>query len=615
MKDKLKEKLGFHKKGFELMAMVHKTDSSTIPLAMLSAVVEAIYPYIGLFFSAAIIDHLLSKEFKTAIFLTILMISSDFLVGLLVDLLKQICDYKSKESLNNMKILIRKKAFELDYETMEKADVLQKISSSEFTMNMYGGVGYLIIKYKEMLGALLSAITAIVLVINLCISKPLKTAAFMKLASLPFSIISFIIFFVFLFMITNKKNLYYGKKQETNFNSHIKAEQQIQYMVMDVFFDYTKGKYIRIFGMKEMLLDIFDYWKKPTRKVYENMCEYEKNSLLLDSIIGGVFTIYTYMLVLIKILAGAVSVGSFTKYTGAFSQFNQSIMDMQSKNTEIRKICSYLSSFIDFMKLENKRETGTIPIEKRLDNEYEIEFHDVSFSYPGSSEKVLDRVSCKVTLKDKIAVVGCNGAGKTTFIKLLCRLYDPTEGVITLNGIDIKKYDYESYIKLFGVVFQDFSLFAFPIRENIAASKELDEGKIWDSLQKAGIKERIEAMPMKLSTPLYKYDEGGMEVSGGEAQKLAIARAIYKDAPFVVLDEPTAALDPISEYEIYSRFDELVKDKTSIYISHRMSSCRFCDDIIVFEHGKIIERGSHEQLMEEDGAYSNLWNAQAQYYT
>ena len=209
-----------------------------------------------------------------------------------------------------------------------------------------------------------------------------------------------------------------------------------------------------------------------------------------------------------------------------------------------------------------------------------------------------------------------NGSGKTTMIKLLCRLYDPTEGYITLNGIDIQKYDYEDYLKLFSVVFQDFKLFSFSVGENVAASVDYDEDKVWSSLEKAGMLERVKAMPKGLKTPVYKdFEEDGVEISGGEAQKIAIARALYKDAAFVILDEPTASLDPIAEHEIYSRFNDMVKDKTAVYISHRLSSCRFCDRILAFDNGQLIQDGSHEELLENpEGKYSELWNAQAQYY-
>ncbi|MDD6795823.1 MAG: ABC transporter ATP-binding protein, partial [Clostridiaceae bacterium] len=205
---------------------------------------------------------------------------------------------------------------------------------------------------------------------------------------------------------------------------------------------------------------------------------------------------------------------------------------------------------------------------------------------------------------------------KTTFIKLLCRLYDPTEGEILLNGINIKKYNYKEYLSLFSVVFQDFKLFSFSLSQNVASSVDYDEELVIDSLNKSGFSEKLEKLDKGIDTPLYKdFDEEGVEISGGEAQKIAIARALYRNAPFVILDEPTAALDPISEFEIYSRFKDLVGDKTAVYISHRLSSCRFCDDIAVFEDGRIIQRGNHDELLKnKDGKYYELWNAQAQYY-
>lgn len=266
------------------------------------------------------------------------------------------------------------------------------------------------------------------------------------------------------------------------------------------------------------------------------------------------------------------------------------------------------------MERENLRHTGTIPVEKRKDHKYEIEFHNVGFCYPSSDTFILKNVNAKINNKSKLAVVGPNGAGKTTFIKLLCRLYDPTEGYITLNGIDIRKYDYDEYLSLFGVVFQDFYLFASSIAENVAASKDYREEVVKEKLEKSGVYPYVATLEKGIESIIENGDEDATDLSGGQGQKISIARALYKDAPFVILDEPTAALDPISEAEIYEKFDEMVENKTSIYISHRMSSCRFCDDIIVFEDGKITERGHHDVLLEKAGLYSKLWNAQAQYY-
>ncbi len=200
-------------------------------------------------------------------------------------------------------------------------------------------------------------------------------------------------------------------------------------------------------------------------------------------------------------------------------------------------------------------------------------------------------------------------------IKLLCRLYDPTEGEIRLNGVDVRKFDYREYMELFSVVFQDFSTFDFSVAENVAVSSEYDDDQVRDCLERAGFGERLEMLEQGISTYVGEQYDDGVKLSGGEKQKIAIARALYRDSPFILLDEPTAALDPVAEFEIYSAFNQMVGTKTAVYISHRLSSCRFCEDIVVFDGGEIVQRGSHEKLMEkEDGLYHQMWTAQAQYY-
>lgn len=256
-------------------------------------------------------------------------------------------------------------------------------------------------------------------------------------------------------------------------------------------------------------------------------------------------------------------------------------------------------------------------MEKRDDNDYSIEFKDVSFKYPNTDVYALRHINLKFKIGEKLAVVGMNGSGKTTFIKLLCRLYDPTEGVILLNGVDIRKYNYQEYLSVFSVVFQDFRLFAFSLGQNVAADARFNRSKAEACLKEAGFGKRLSEMPEGLETCLYHdFDKNGVEISGGEAQKIAIARALYKNAPFIVLDEPTAALDPVSEYEVYRKFNEISGGKTAIYISHRLASCRFCDNILVFNEGQIVQHGTHEALLAQpSGKYAELWNAQAQYYT
>ena len=246
----------------------------------------------------------------------------------------------------------------------------------------------------------------------------------------------------------------------------------------------------------------------------------------------------------------------------------------------------------------------------------EIEFKDVSFKYPNTEKYILKNVSATIKAGEHVAIVGQNGAGKTTFIKLLCHLYDNYEGKILINGREAGEYSFMGYIRLLSVVFQDFRLFAFTIKENVTVfqDKKVDLEEIYKI---AGIEDWITSLEEKDSTHIYKmFVENGVEPSGGQAQKLAIARALYKNAPIVVLDEPTAALDPISEYEVYKNFDKLVHGKTAIYISHRLSSCRFCDRIIVLEDGSVVEEGSHEKLIENTkGLYFKMYNTQAKHYS
>ena len=251
-----------------------------------------------------------------------------------------------------------------------------------------------------------------------------------------------------------------------------------------------------------------------------------------------------------------------------------------------------------------------------LSNGFEIEFNNVSFKYPKSDNYALQNINLKINNGEKLAVVGRNGSGKTTFIKLLCRLYDVDEGEILINGTNIKEYTRESLNSLYSVVFQDYKILSLTVAENICVGVGDLDDPLKNALKNADIYDRINTMPQREKTYLYKdLDKSGVEISGGEAQKLALARALYKDSPIVILDEPTAALDPIAENEIYSRFNFFVKNKTAIYISHRLSSCAFCDRIAVFDSAELIETGTHNALVSANGRYAVLWNAQVKYYT
>lgn len=337
----------------------------------------------------------------------------------------------------------------------------------------------------------------------------------------------------------------------------------------------------------------------------------------LGSSLSAVLTGLVYVFVCLKAWAGAFGVGSVTQYVGTVTALSTNISTLVENVGILKSNTTFMRTIYQFLDIPNQMYQGSLTTEKRSDRQYEVEFRDVSFKYPGSDVWALRHVNMKFKVGERMAVVGENGSGKTTFIKLLCRLYDPQEGQILLNGIDIRKYNYRDYMDLFSVVFQDFQLLAQPLGNNVAGSQTYDRPKVRQALIDAGFGDRLNSLPHGLDTMLFKeFAEDGVDVSGGEAQKIAIARALHKNAPFIVLDEPTAALDPIAEAEIYAKFNDIAGDKTAIYISHRLSSCKFCDEIAVFDHGQVIQQGTHDALLaDEGGKYYALWMAQAQYYT
>ncbi|MDE7132499.1 MAG: ABC transporter ATP-binding protein/permease [Lachnospiraceae bacterium] len=336
----------------------------------------------------------------------------------------------------------------------------------------------------------------------------------------------------------------------------------------------------------------------------------------LSGAVSQVFVGVAYIFVALKALGGAFGVGRVVQYVSAVIALSGGLSTLIETLGDLRNNTSFLRTVFEFLDMPNKMEQGDMAVSQNSGKGYEIEFRNVSFKYPGQKDYALSNVSMTFHAGQRLAVVGTNGSGKTTFIKLLCRLYDPTEGEILLNGIDIRKYNYHEYIQLFSVVFQDFKLLSFELGQNVAGSMNVDSDKAVQCLQKAGFGIRLDKLTHGLSTVIYKeFDGEGVDISGGEAQKIALARALYKGAPFIILDEPTAALDPIAEFEVYSSMNQMIGEKSAVFISHRLSSCRFCHDIVVFHEGRLVQRGSHDVLVSDEfGMYYRLWSAQAQYY-
>ena len=313
-------------------------------------------------------------------------------------------------------------------------------------------------------------------------------------------------------------------------------------------------------------------------------------------------------------------ISDFVLYVALVGRFHESVGYITWVYSSIRGNCLMINDFRNFMDWQEDFESydeNTGKLKELPKNNFEFRFDNVSFKYPGHDNYVLKNVNLTIKNGMKLAVVGANGAGKTTFIKLMMKLYEPTQGRILLNGIDIREYDRESYFKLFSPVFQNVECFAMPIWQNVSFAKEeaTDMNRVSKVLEQSGLKEKIDSYEHGMRTNLLKiFDKEGIDLSGGEKQRLAMARALYKSGNVVLLDEPTAALDALAEDRMYREFENMIQNKTAVFISHRLGSTRFCDKIAMFEDGTVVEEGTHEELIEKDGKYAYMFHIQSQYY-
>lgn len=505
----------------------------------------------------------------------------------------------------------------MKFKNTEDTDVLDIIKNAERALNETGQVNGLITALANIITKFFVALGVVVLVCT----------------RIPWLMIPVIISFAVNSYTTSKvnkgrrkffKEMSTVERGSTYFNTELQESRYAKdirlYDASEIFEKKYDGYVDRIYGTsKKYFMGFLKYWN-------------------VNNIFYSVSDMTIYILLVVNIFNKTISIGEFSSLFQATGEFASAIRNIVNSYLEMNYTSSVLKFYIDFVEsvaVEDDKFDGSVAENGLSDNiisdnitleetenilanfnKCEIEFKNVSFKYPNTEKYILKNVSATIKAGEHVAIVGQNGAGKTTFIKLLCHLYDNYEGKILINGREAGEYSFREYIRLLSVVFQDFRLFAFTIKENVTVfqDKKVDLEEIYKI---AGIEDWINSLEEKDSTHIYKmFVENGVEPSGGQAQKLAIARALYKNAPIVVLDEPTAALDPISEYEVYKNFDKLVHGKTAIYISHRLSSCRFCDRIIVLENGSVVEEGSHEKLIENTkGLYFKMYNTQAKHYS
>ena len=586
--------------------MVHKDHPRTFLYTIIGGMVNAIIPFISLYLSSKIVDSLLNSNIELAVKQIILLLTATFILGCIDRAFMQALTVIEDASDYSVWKQTAHKAYVLEYEEFEKTETMDKIRRAQNGSNGSGGIGNQIMDARQLVSLCLSVVLSIVFTLHLFVKISYD---FRFLIGCVILVALFVLFILLGMRI--QENLAKLEVEVSHKNEH--GNSMSSYF-LGACVDVKNGKDIRIYKMQEMLHGIY---QKILRFINEAFKEYADKSSEQEAIIAFVTQLFggcVFIYVGMAVLNGNISVGNMLLYTGAITSMTTSFNQLIGKYNGVAYRFEYLGNFEEFINSKSMHYDGTLPVEKRDDYNFEFEFKNVSFKYPNTENYVLKNVNLKFNVNKRFAVVGQNGAGKTTLIKLLCRLYEPTEGEILLNGINIEKYDYEEYTSVFSVVFQDFKLFPLPLDENIAADSEVDEKRCLKVLEQVGLKEKVLNWKDKQKTRLYKNLGDGIDISGGEAQKIAIARALYKDAPFVIMDEPTAALDPIAESEIYENFNEMIHDKTAIFISHRMSSCKFCDEIIVFQDGVVVQQGAHEELLEQDGLYQELWNAQAQYY-
>lgn len=414
---------------------------------------------------------------------------------------------------------------------------------------------------------------------------------------------------------------YFASKRSNEWLYHHRDEEsalekRLGYMKWNAS-DRKLGKDVRIFGMGPWLKDIY----ASALKLYLDFAVREQREYLKADLIDLVMSIVrnsvAYWYLISMTLREGLPASQFLLYFTAIGGFTAWVTGILSGFSKLHKQCLDLSTLREFLELpEPFRFADGKPLPLRADGKYTLELKNVTFRYPGAEKDTLSNVNLTIPAGEKLAIVGLNGAGKTTLVKLLCGLYDPTEGAVLLNGEDIRQFNRNDYYEHFSAVFQQFALLDVTMAENVAQTFEnIDMARVKNCIAKAGLTEKIESLPKGYHTILGRevyFD--GVELSGGETQRLMLARALYKSAPIIVLDEPTAALDPLAEQDIYMKYNEMTAGRTALYISHRLASTRFCDRILFVADGGIAEEGTHESLLAAGGRYAELFAVQSKYY-
>jgi ABC-type multidrug transport system fused ATPase/permease subunit len=570
------------------------------PLYALLILAMMIQPFINMFGPKMMIDEIMGRsDIGIIIRIAAAMVAADFILKALSGYLFLELDKVYYQGLNRfLEAGVGKKSMELKYETTESKEILDRLADARTGIDEgYSGGA------KGLFESLANIIANVVILL-------LSAALVFRYTFLP----------IIPVLVNVTLNAFF----ESRLN-RIKMEQigllaktdRAYFYLVHGLSDIKYGKDIRLFHAKDMMLGRVDEFNDRQSKINKTYAQRSSGYLMGSKINLALTASATYLILALMVIRKEIGIGDFTMLSTAVTTIVASINVVLKQILEVKKFCGYTDKYIKYVEGNKYTEKGDRSVD--VSEDVFIEFKNVSFKYPGSSNYALNNINAVIRKGERLSVVGLNGAGKTTFIKLLCRLYECTEGEILLNGVNILDYEYGSYMKLLSVVFQDFCLLGFSIKENIICDmpEKAEDDKLMPLIERVGLREKVDSLPLGLMTPVFRYyDQNGFEPSGGEQQKIAMARALYKDAPILILDEPTAALDPKAEKEIYERFASMVINKTAIFISHRLASGKFCDRILVVKNGEIVESGSHESLLAlSEGLYRAMYMSQEKMYS
>jgi len=563
-------------------------------LTFFQAIVKALRALIGVYGLKLIIDGLLSGDYQLSLTYAAIILGAEVLILLLDNTLASRIIISTNKISEAVTIELSRKMMAIDYHNLEDPKILDLIGRGKFAIDQFGAL--------QNFFTSLSEITYNIFV-------------FISMASIltVFSPLILLVIVVGL-ILHNLVNRRASKEQVKIFNNLGPINRKYNYYLNSIL-DIRYAKDYRMYPLGELMYGKYRTFQKETQdymtKIYKRIAFYGRFYNIMNYL--QMFIIYIF--IGLKSINEGLGVSTFVYITSGAMKANEALTKITDGFVDFRRATEMLAPIVELFDI---KESGATNRGDLLTDEFRsLRFENVSFAYPNRKDKiVLDDVSFEINKGEKVSIVGLNGAGKTTIIKLICRLYEPTSGKIYYNDIEIDRYFYEDYLQKISVVFQDFRLLALSIFENIDILRK-DRNRALECLKNTGISEKIADLPDGIDSLYSKeYNESGIELSGGEMQKIAIARAMYKNADIMILDEPTSALDPLAEAEIYENFAKLIKDKTAIFISHRMSSSVFCDRIVVLDQGHIQDTDTHKNLMKKkDGVYARLFTSQAEYYS